>query len=90
MESLAAKAYDFLVIGAGSGGLGAAKRAAMYGKKVSIIENKAIGGTCVNVGCVPKKVMFNLANFLEETHVFADYGVKGTENLQLDFAVFKA
>ena len=70
-----AKHFDFLVIGAGSGGLGAARRAAMFGKKVGIIENKKIGGTCVNVGCVPKKVMFNLASFLEETHLFRDYGV---------------
>lgn len=67
MESQGVKNhYDFLVIGAGSGGMGAARRAALYGKKVAMIENKVIGGTCVNVGCVPKKVMFNLANFLEE------------------------
>ena len=62
----------------------------MYGKKVLMIENRRIGGTCVNVGCVPKKVMFNLANFLEEAHLMKDYGVKGTENLKLDFAEFKA
>jgi glutathione reductase (NADPH) len=60
------KKYDFLVVGAGSGGLGAARRAAMFGKKVAMIENREIGGTCVNVGCVPKKIMFNLANFLDE------------------------
>ena len=81
--------YDFLVIGAGSGGLGAARRAAMFGKKVAMIENKVIGGTCVNVGCVPKKVMFNLANYLEEAHVIKDYGVSGLDNLKLDFAQFK-
>jgi glutathione reductase (NADPH) len=66
VESKVAKLYDFLVIGAGSGGLASARRAATYGKKVVMIENRVIGGTCVNVGCVPKKVMFNLANFLEE------------------------
>ena len=83
------KHYDFLVIGAGSGGLGAARRAATFGKKVAMIENRAIGGTCVNVGCVPKKVMFNLSSFLDDTHLFADYGVKGLENVTLDFPAFK-
>lgn len=82
--------YDYIVIGAGSGGMASGRRAAMYGKKVLMIENRRIGGTCVNVGCVPKKVMYNLANFMEETHLFKDYGVKGTENLKLDFAEFKA
>ena len=75
------KTYDFLVIGAGSGGLGAARRAAMFGKKVAMIENREIGGTCVKVGCVPKKIMFNLANFIDETKLFADYGVKGLDNI---------
>lgn len=75
------KTYDFLVVGAGSGGLGAARRAAMFGKKVAMIENREIGGTCVNVGCVPKKIMFNLANFIDETKLFADYGVKGLDNI---------
>ena len=83
------KHYDFLVIGAGSGGLGAARRAAMFGKKVAMVENKKIGGTCVNVGCVPKKVMFNLANFMEEAHLFKDYGVLGADELKLDFPAFK-
>jgi len=81
--------YDFLVIGAGSGGMGAARRAALLGKKVALIENKVIGGTCVNVGCVPKKLMFNLGSFLEETHLFKDYGVYGLESITLDFAYFK-
>ena len=54
--------FDLLVIGGGSGGLAAAKRSAEYGKKVCIVENNAWGGTCVNVGCVPKKVMFNAAH----------------------------
>jgi len=83
------KKYDLIVIGAGSGGMGAGRRAALLGKKVAMIENRVIGGTCVNVGCVPKKVMYNLANFLEETHLFKDYGVLGTENLSLDFQHFK-
>lgn len=50
--------FDLLAIGAGSGGLSAAERAAEYGKKTAVIENKTVGGTCVNIGCVPKKVMW--------------------------------
>ena len=49
--------FDLVVIGAGSGGLAAAKRAAGYGAKVAIIESNRIGGTCVIKGCVPKKLM---------------------------------
>ena len=82
--------FDYIVIGAGSGGMGAARKAAALGKKVVMMENRVIGGTCVNVGCVPKKVMFNLANFLEEAHVMSDYGVTGGESLKLDFKAFKA
>ena len=49
--------FDLIVVGAGSGGLAAAKRAASYGAKVAIIEVNKIGGTCVIRGCVPKKLM---------------------------------
>jgi len=90
VEANEPKSYDYIVIGAGSGGMGSGRRAAMYGKKVLMIENRVIGGTCVNVGCVPKKVMYNLANFLEESHLMKDYGVQGTEHLKLDFPQFKA
>ena len=55
--------YDYLVFGAGSGGIASARRAASYGAKVAIIENSRYGGTCVNVGCVPKKVMWNTGKF---------------------------
>lgn len=51
--------YDFIVIGGGSGGVAAARRAASYGARVALIENQRLGGTCVNVGCVPKKVMWH-------------------------------
>ena len=53
------KVYDYLVLGGGSGGIASARRAAMYGAKVAVIESSRLGGTCVNVGCVPKKVMWN-------------------------------
>ena len=55
--------------------MGTGRRAAAYGKNVAMIENAAIGGTCVNVGCVPKKVMYNLASFMEDRYLFKDYGV---------------
>lgn len=57
--------YDLIVIGGGSGGLSTAKRAAGYGAKVCIVEGAKYGGTCVNAGCVPKKVMFNAAHVSE-------------------------
>lgn len=47
--------YDLFVIGAGSGGVRAARMAASIGKKVAVAEERYLGGTCVNVGCVPKK-----------------------------------
>lgn len=49
------KQFDYIVIGGGSGGIASANRAGMRGAKVLLIEGGHIGGTCVNVGCVPKK-----------------------------------
>lgn len=49
--------FDLLVVGAGSGGIASARRAASYGARVGVIEMGRLGGTCVNVGCVPKKIM---------------------------------
>jgi glutathione reductase (NADPH) len=54
--------FDLVVIGGGSGGLAAAQRAAEYGARVALIESGALGGTCVNLGCVPKKIMWNAAD----------------------------
>ncbi len=54
--------FDYLVIGCGSGGIASARRAASYGAKVAVIERGVPGGTCVNVGCVPKKVMWSAAS----------------------------
>jgi len=66
--------FDLLVIGGGSGGLGCARRAASYGAKVAVFEHSRLGGTCVNVGCVPKKVMFNTARVMETLHDARGYG----------------
>ncbi|OOF39431.1 glutathione-disulfide reductase [Rodentibacter mrazii] len=69
------KHYDYIAIGGGSGGIASINRAASYGKKCAIIEAKYLGGTCVNVGCVPKKVMFYGAQIAEAINHYApDYG----------------
>ncbi len=68
------KHYDLLAIGGGSGGLSAAERAAMYGKKAAVVEMGKMGGTCVNVGCVPKKVMWNAASIAHALRDAKGYG----------------
>ena len=69
------KHYDYIAIGGGSGGIASINRAASYGKKCAIIEAKHLGGTCVNVGCVPKKVMWHGAQIAEAINHYApDYG----------------
>lgn len=70
------KHYDFLVIGGGSGGIAAARRAAGYGARAVLIEAGDIGGTCVNRGCVPKKVMWNASTIGELLHHAPDYGFR--------------
>lgn len=73
--------YDYLAIGGGSGGIASINRAAMYGKKCALIEAKELGGTCVNVGCVPKKVMWHAAQIAEAIHLYGpDYGFDTTVN----------
>lgn len=66
--------FDYLVIGGGSGGIGSANRAAMYGAKVGLIEAKHLGGTCVNVGCVPKKAMWFAGQISDAVKYGPDYG----------------
>lgn len=68
------KHYDLLAIGGGSGGLSAAERAAMYGKKAAVVEMAKMGGTCVNVGCVPKKIMWNAASLAHAIRDSQGYG----------------
>ncbi len=66
--------FDLLVIGGGSGGLAHAQRAAQHGANVAVIEFGPLGGTCVNVGCVPKKVMWYTAQHAHQFHHAPDYG----------------
>lgn len=73
--------YDYIVIGGGSGGMASARRAAIYGAKVLLVERgrkydgAGLGGTCVNYGCVPKKVMFNAAMHVEHLNRNHDYSI---------------
>ncbi len=75
-----AQHFDYLAIGAGSGGIASANRAAIRGAKAAVIEAKAVGGTCVNVGCVPKKVMWYGAHIAEALKYSAAYGFDITRN----------
>lgn len=73
--------FDYICIGGGSGGIASANRAAMHGAKVALIEGRHMGGTCVNVGCVPKKTMWYGAQVAEAIHRYApDYGFDVTVN----------
>jgi glutathione reductase (NADPH) len=66
--------FDYVVVGAGSGGIASARRAASYGAKVAVIEGAKLGGTCVNVGCVPKKLMWYAANIGHGIHDAEAFG----------------
>ena len=66
--------FDLLVIGGGSGGLAAAQRAVEYGASVAVAELGPLGGTCVNVGCVPKKLMWYAADIAHKFHDAPGYG----------------
>ncbi len=66
--------YDFFVIGAGSGGVRSARMAASYGAKVAIVEDHYLGGTCVNVGCVPKKLYTFASHFHYDFEDSREYG----------------
>ena len=83
------KQYDYIVIGGGSAGSGTANRAAMYGAKVLLIEGGQVGGTCVKVGCVPKKIMWYGAQVSEAIHKYAGgYGYE-IKDSSFDFSKLK-
>ncbi|MBL8258422.1 MAG: glutathione-disulfide reductase [Candidatus Competibacteraceae bacterium] len=70
------KHYDLIAIGGGSGGLSVAERAARYGARCALIESGRLGGTCVNVGCVPKKVMWYAAHLAHALDDAPGYGFR--------------
>lgn len=83
--------YDYVLIGGGSGGSASSRRAAMYGKKVAVVEvDPYLGGTCVNVGCVPKKIMWHAADLQDKiAHHAAGYKFTGVTQPKFNWAAFK-
>ena len=78
--------YDIIAIGGGSGGIATMNRAGEHGAKAAVIEEKKLGGTCVNLGCVPKKIMWYGAQIAESFHHYGpDYGFTSSD-VQFDFA----
>lgn len=83
------KEFDIIAIGGGSGGIATMNRAGEHGAKAAVIEEKKLGGTCVNVGCVPKKIMWYGAQIAEAIqHYGPDYGFT-SENQHFDFAALR-
>jgi glutathione reductase (NADPH) len=74
------ESFDLIVIGAGSGGVRSARMAAAQGKKVAVIENRYLGGTCVNVGCVPKKMFVYASEYREKMEEAKGFGINGQIN----------
>jgi glutathione reductase (NADPH) len=67
--------FDLIAIGGGSGGLAVAERAAQYGRRVAVVETAIMGGTCVNNGCVPKKVMWYAAHLAHAVDDAGGFGI---------------
>lgn len=86
-----AEAFDVIVIGSGPGGYVCAIRAAQLGFKVACVEKRAtLGGTCLNIGCIPSKALLQSSeNFHEAAHGFADHGIQ-IEGVKLDLAKMQA
>lgn len=82
------KYYDVIVIGAGPGGYVAAIKASQAGKKVALIEKGDLGGTCLNVGCIPTKTLISNAQVLNSIHHAEDYGIY-IGGITIDYAKMK-
>jgi len=81
--------YDIVVIGGGPGGYVAAIKGAQLGKKVALVEKNALGGTCLNVGCIPTKTLMKSAEMLKTVKEASEFGVKseGLHSVSLDMAM---
>jgi glutathione reductase (NADPH) len=93
MQTTSRTQYDLVVIGGGSGGLAAAKRAREYGRRVALVEkSRSFGGTCVNAGCIPKKLMHEAASVGESVRVASLWGFAGASrhDEHFDLRQFKA
>jgi glutathione reductase (NADPH) len=89
MASAELETFDYVVLGAGSGGLASARRAVRHGAKVAIVSLGPLGGTCVNCGCVPKKILWNAAECAEWLSDASDYGFEAP-TAKLDWAKLKS
>jgi glutathione reductase (NADPH) len=78
--------FDYLVIGGGSGGLASARRARSHGARVALFEADVMGGTCVNRGCVPKKILWNAAELSHRLVDFSSYGFDVQASARFDYA----
>src|SRR6187549_2437025 len=81
--------YDLFVIGAGSGGVRAARLAALCGARVAVAEEDRVGGTCVIRGCIPKKFMVYASEISHKLKVAASYGWSGCETPTFDWNTFR-
>src|SRR5450631_3549958 len=84
-----AAAFDLFIIGAGSGGVRAARMAAQRGARVTVAEDAALGGTCVNLGCIPKKLYSYAAHYAQAFEEATGYGWSHAAP-RLDWSVLKA
>ncbi len=82
--------YDLLIIGGGPGGYVAASYATQFGKKVALIEKNRLGGCCLNVGCIPTKIILEAAERYSIANGSEQYGVKGSEHAFFDWKTYKA
>ena len=81
--------FDYLVIGGGSGGVASARRACAHGARVALFEPSAMGGTCVNRGCVPKKILWNAAELSHALAHLPDYGFDVGPPPRFDYATLR-
>jgi len=87
LNPLPAQQYDLVVIGAGTTGLVAARTAAAKGAKVALIERHLLGGTCLNIGCVPSKAIIRTSRVYAEMHHADQYGALVPPRIPVDFAL---
>src|SRR5881409_2916417 len=82
--------FDLVVLGAGTGGYTAAFRCAQLGMKVALVDEDKIGGTCLHRGCIPTKALLESAAFVERARHAADYGLKLSGEVGVDYAQMAA
>src|SRR5690349_19363219 len=83
---MASNHYDIAVIGAGPGGYVAAIRAAQLGAAVAIVEKQYLGGTCLNVGCIPSKAMLHIAEAMHSVAAMGELGISFLQPPVLDMS----